>query len=172
MQNFSFTKKSSENIVCEMAAILSRGDGLITPLTFLLFHILMPYNVILYFRLPYFHVSNSPFFLHSTSVLSFYIDVVLTLFAGQDNQWINAVWMQTFNDKMSVVSKPSHTSCAPSNVMMYEQITLRLFGTEYIFCYCFAFHSNPLKFIPFGHQVVNPLPKPKSPETIGATYAS
>ena len=39
----------------------------------------MPYNIILYFRLPYFHVSNSALFLHSTPVLSFYIDVVLTL---------------------------------------------------------------------------------------------
>ena len=27
--------------------------------TFWLFHILIPYNIILYFRLPYFHVSNS-----------------------------------------------------------------------------------------------------------------
>ena len=45
---------------------------------FWLFHILMLYNmIILYFRLPYFYVSNSAFFLHSASVLSFYIDVVL-----------------------------------------------------------------------------------------------
>ena len=29
---------------------------------FLLFHILMPYNILFYFRLPYFHVSNSAFF--------------------------------------------------------------------------------------------------------------
>ena len=46
-----------------------------------LFHILMPYNI-LYFRLPYFCVSNIVFnFLHSTSVQysHFYIDVVLTL---------------------------------------------------------------------------------------------
>ena len=36
--------------------------------------------MILYFRLPYFHVSNSAlFFLNSTSVLSFHIGVVLTL---------------------------------------------------------------------------------------------
>ena len=31
-------------------------------LSFLLFHILMPYNIIHYFRLPYFHVSNSASF--------------------------------------------------------------------------------------------------------------
>ena len=38
----------------------------------------MPYNMtLLYFRLPYFHVML--YFLHSTSVLSFYIDVVLTV---------------------------------------------------------------------------------------------
>ena len=30
--------------------------------TFFLFHILMPYNIVLYFRLPYFHVSNSALF--------------------------------------------------------------------------------------------------------------
>ena len=29
---------------------------------FLLFYILMPYNIILYFRLPYFHVSKSALF--------------------------------------------------------------------------------------------------------------
>ena len=40
----------------------------------------MPYNIILYFRLPYFHVSNCALFPHSTSVFSFYIDIVLTLF--------------------------------------------------------------------------------------------
>ena len=41
----------------------------------------MPYNMIPYFRLQYFHVSNSALFstYYSTSVLSFYIDVVLTL---------------------------------------------------------------------------------------------
>ena len=40
----------------------------------------MFYNMtILDFRLPYFHVSNSALFLHSTLVLSFYIDVALTL---------------------------------------------------------------------------------------------
>ena len=39
----------------------------------------MPYNIISYFRLLYFHVSNCAYFLHSTSVLSFYIDVILTL---------------------------------------------------------------------------------------------
>ena len=37
----------------------------------------MSYNVILYFRLPYFHVSNCALF--CTSVLSFYIDVGVTL---------------------------------------------------------------------------------------------
>ena len=37
----------------------------------------MPYNVIFYFRLSYFHISNSVYFLLSISVLSFYIDVVL-----------------------------------------------------------------------------------------------
>ena len=42
-------------------------------------YILMPHNmIILYFRLLYYHVSNSAQFLHSTFVLSFYIDVVLT----------------------------------------------------------------------------------------------
>ena len=39
----------------------------------------MPYDVILYFRLPYFHVSNNALFLRCDSVLSFYIDVILTL---------------------------------------------------------------------------------------------
>ena len=34
---------------------------------------------ILYFPLPYFHVSNSALFLHSTQVLSIYIDTLLTL---------------------------------------------------------------------------------------------
>ena len=33
--------------------------------------------MILYFRLSYFHVSNNALFLHSTLVLSFYIDEVL-----------------------------------------------------------------------------------------------
>ena len=33
--------------------------------------------IILYFRLPHFHISN--YVLHSTLVISFYIDVVLTL---------------------------------------------------------------------------------------------
>ena len=40
---------------------------------------LIPYNMIFYFYLPYFHVSNNALFLHSTLVLSFDIDVVLTL---------------------------------------------------------------------------------------------
>ena len=41
----------------------------------------MPHNmIILYFRLPYFHVSNSVWFLYSILVLSIYIDAVLTLF--------------------------------------------------------------------------------------------
>ena len=39
----------------------------------------MPYNMIFYFRLPYFSVSTSAAFLHSSSVLSFYINVVLSL---------------------------------------------------------------------------------------------
>ena len=37
------------------------------------------YMIILYLHLPYFHVSNSALFLHSTLVLIFYIDLVLTL---------------------------------------------------------------------------------------------
>ena len=44
------------------------------------FHNLMPYNIImLHFRLPYFHVSNSALFSNTTSVLSFHKDVVLSL---------------------------------------------------------------------------------------------
>ena len=45
------------------------------------FYILMPHNmIIINFRLPNFQVSKIMlYFLHSTSVLSFYIDVVLTL---------------------------------------------------------------------------------------------
>ena len=40
----------------------------------------MPHNmIVLYFHLPYFHVSNSGLFLYSTSVLSFYVDIVLKL---------------------------------------------------------------------------------------------
>ena len=39
----------------------------------------MPYNIILYFCLPYFTSLIVLYFLHSTSVLSFYIDVALTL---------------------------------------------------------------------------------------------
>ena len=41
----------------------------------------MPYNmIVLYFRLPYFHVSDSViYFLHTTSVFSLYIDVVFAL---------------------------------------------------------------------------------------------
>ena len=35
---------------------------------------------ILYFHIPYFHIRNCALFLHSILVLSFYIDVVLTLF--------------------------------------------------------------------------------------------
>ena len=47
---------------------------------FLLFHILMPNNTILYFRLPFFMSLIVLYFLYSsTSVLSLYIDVVLTL---------------------------------------------------------------------------------------------
>ena len=46
---------------------------------FLLFHILMPYNIILYFRLLNFHVPKCALYLHCSWVLSFYIDVVLTL---------------------------------------------------------------------------------------------
>ena len=42
----------------------------------------MPYDMILYFRLPYFHVSNSALFLHSLSIFSFYIEVVFTLSLG------------------------------------------------------------------------------------------
>ena len=42
-------------------------------------YILMPHSmIILHFRLPWFHILNSPF-LHSALVLSFCIDVVLTL---------------------------------------------------------------------------------------------
>ena len=39
----------------------------------------MPYNIILYFRLFIFMSLIVLYFLHSTSVLSFHIDVVLTL---------------------------------------------------------------------------------------------
>ena len=40
----------------------------------------MPHNMItLYFRLPYFHVLNNAFFLHSSSVLSFYVDILYLL---------------------------------------------------------------------------------------------
>ena len=43
-------------------------------------YILMPRNIIIYFRIPYFHVSNGAiFFLHNTSVSSFHIDVFWTL---------------------------------------------------------------------------------------------
>ena len=38
--------------------------------------------MIFYFHLPYFHVSDSALVLHNTLVLSFYIDVVLTLSAS------------------------------------------------------------------------------------------
>ena len=47
---------------------------------FWLFLILMPHNVIMiHFRLTYFMSQIVLYFLHSTSVLSFYMDVVLTL---------------------------------------------------------------------------------------------
>ena len=49
---------------------------------FYFFHILMPYNIILYFHLLIFMSQIVLYFLHSTSVLSFYIDVVLTLSIG------------------------------------------------------------------------------------------
>ena len=48
----------------------------------------MPYSIILYFRSPSFHVSNCALFQHSTSVLSFYIDVVLTLSSHSFNHVI------------------------------------------------------------------------------------
>ena len=45
----------------------------------LIMFLLVPQNIILYFRLHYFHVSNSSLYLHSTLVFSFYIDAVLSL---------------------------------------------------------------------------------------------
>ena len=38
--------------------------------------------IILYFRLPFFHVLNSFFSLHSTLVLSFHIELVLKFYCG------------------------------------------------------------------------------------------
>ena len=35
---------------------------------------LMPHNIMLYFHLPYFHISSTVYFSHSTPVLSFYTD--------------------------------------------------------------------------------------------------
>ena len=43
--------------------------------SFWLFHIQMPYNIILYFRLPFFISLIVLYFLHSTSVFSFYIEL-------------------------------------------------------------------------------------------------
>ena len=51
---------------------------------FWLLHILMPYNmIILYFCTPYFHVPNSAL-LHSTSVLTLYIDLTLSILSVTD----------------------------------------------------------------------------------------
>ena len=50
--------------------------------------------IILYFRLPYFPVSNSALFLYSTSVLSFYIDLALTLSIGLSFSPLAIWWPQ------------------------------------------------------------------------------
>ena len=48
-------------------------------------YILLPHNMkILHFRSPYCHVSNSALYLYDISVISFYIDVVLTLSTDED----------------------------------------------------------------------------------------
>ena len=44
----------------------------------------MPHNIIFYFHLRYFQVSNSLNFLQSTLILSFYIDIVLALSISMD----------------------------------------------------------------------------------------
>ena len=56
----------------------------------------------LIFHLPYFHVSNSALFLHSTFILAFYRDIVFTLSVGkysfihcwhyQNNSWKKLLW--------------------------------------------------------------------------------
>ena len=55
-----------------------------------LFHILMPYNMmILYFLFYFIFMSQTVlYFLHRASVLSFYIDVVLTLSISTARSWV------------------------------------------------------------------------------------
>ena len=65
-------------------------------------YILMPHNMmILYFRLPYFHVSNSALFLHSISVLSSYIDVDLTLSNRYLSLTLSLLWRHSERDNVS-----------------------------------------------------------------------
>ena len=65
-------------------------------------YILMPHNMmILYFRLPYFHVSNSALFLHSISVLSSYIDVDLTLSNRYLSLTLSLLWRHSERDSVS-----------------------------------------------------------------------
>ena len=63
-------------------------------------------------RLPYFHVSNNAYFLHSTSVLLFYIDIVLTLslsstlvYHGSCSMWMTWYSSQTPRRSVSLNSR-------------------------------------------------------------------
>ena len=87
-------------------------------------YILMPHNVfVLYFRLPYFHVSStcSVLFLHSTLVLSFNIYVIVTLSLlmegskrNRAREWMYAIgqmYTEYISKQIFVYDTDCHTGC-------------------------------------------------------------
>ena len=76
----------------------------------------MPYNIILYFRLPYFMSLIVLYFLNSTSVLSLYIDVVLTLSNTKNKSALVQVmsWHRSGD-------KPLHDRCWPTYICGTEE---------------------------------------------------
>ena len=95
-------------------------------------HILMPQGmIVLYFRLPCFHVSNGTLFLHSTLVLSFYIDAILTLFIILNREQLNCGRVKSNNfDRQLATMNPDQIACAAQHKTVDEKWCLLLTVTN------------------------------------------
>ena len=95
---------------------------------------LIPHNMII-LHLPYCHVLNSPF-LHSTLVVSFYIDVVLTL----------SIWLQTgfYHDVIMGVIASQITSLTIVHSMVYSGADHRKHQSSVSLTFVLGIHRWPV----------------------------
>ena len=88
--------------------------------TFVFTYILMPHNMIaVYFLSPYFHVSKSGSF--NTLILSFYIDVVLTLSIIYTSMYPNRLTMSSMKLSYAIVQKIICTFASPISMFPIHQ---------------------------------------------------